>query len=141
MKLEFGSVSGSWFLPVLAALTFGTPGCSTANPTPSGAAATIESSGAESNGADDDSHRSKPPLPDLTRYVDAFIGTAKAPNVTHPVGGGSGGSVFPGASLPWGGIAFSPDTPTGEPSGYAYEDAKITGFSLTHFSGAGCPNG
>ena len=61
--------------------------------------------------------------------------------MTNPVGGGAGGSDFPGASLPWGSVAFSPDTPGGEPSGYAYEDSSITGFSLTHFSGAGCPNG
>jgi predicted alpha-1,2-mannosidase len=81
-----------------------------------------------------------PPLPDVTHFVDPLIGTAPAPNVTHPVGGGEGGSVFPGATVPWGMVQFSPDTPHGSPSGYGYDDTSITGFSLTHFSGAGCPN-
>jgi putative alpha-1,2-mannosidase len=81
------------------------------------------------------------PLPDLTGFVDPIIGTDKAPNVEHPVDGGAGGSVFPGATVPWGMIQFSPDTPNGSPSGYGYYDSSITGFSLTHFSGAGCPNG
>src|SRR5215471_4638629 len=79
------------------------------------------------------------PLPDVTQYVHPVIGTGPA-NVMNPVGGGTGGSVFPGAVLPWGMVQFSPDTPRGEPSGYAYDDTSITGFSLTHFSGAGCPN-
>ena len=81
-----------------------------------------------------------PPQADLTKYVDPIIGTAPAPNVVDPVGGGAGGSVFPGATLPWGMVQFSPDTPNGSPSGYGYDDTSITGFSLTHFSGAGCPN-
>jgi predicted alpha-1,2-mannosidase len=79
------------------------------------------------------------PLPDVTQYVHPLIGTGPA-NVINPVGGGTGGSVFPGAVVPWGMVQFSPDTPRGEPSGYAYDDTSITGFSLTHFSGAGCPN-
>jgi predicted alpha-1,2-mannosidase len=82
-----------------------------------------------------------PPLVDLTPFVDPLIGTADAPGVTNPVGGGAGGSVFPGATLPWGMIQFSPDTPHGSPSGYGYADTSITGFSVTHFSGAGCGNG
>ncbi len=80
-----------------------------------------------------------PTLPDLTQWVDPFIGTASA-GISGAVGGGNGGSVFPGAVVPWGMVQFSPDTPTGEPSGYGYQDSAITGFSLTHFSGAGCPN-
>ena len=79
------------------------------------------------------------PSTDVTQYVNPFIGTGPA-NVMNPVGGGTGGSVFPGAVVPWGMVQFSPDTPNGEPSGYAYDDTSITGFSLTHFSGAGCPN-
>src|SRR5215467_9473574 len=79
------------------------------------------------------------PLPDVTQYVHPLIGTGPA-NVMNPVGGGTGGSVFPGAVVPWGMVQFSPDTPRGEPSGYAYDDTSITGFSLTHFPGAGCPN-
>src|SRR5690349_4823240 len=69
-----------------------------------------------------------PTYPDVTRFVDPIIGTAPA-NVAHPVAGGSGGSVFPGAVLPWGMVQLSPDTPHGEPSGYAYNDTAITGFS------------
>jgi predicted alpha-1,2-mannosidase len=80
------------------------------------------------------------PLPDVTQYVNPFIGTANAPNVTNPVGGGEGGSDFPGATVPWGMVQFSPDTPNASPSGYGYDATAITGFSLTHFSGAGCPN-
>jgi len=76
---------------------------------------------------------------DLAGFVDPFIGTSPsaAPN---PVPGGRGGSVFPGAALPFGMVQFSPDTPKGEPSGYSYDDREISGFSLTHFSGAGCAN-
>ncbi len=57
--------------------------------------------------------------------VDPFIGTI------------GGGNTFPGASLPFGMIQWSPDTTT---SGwYRYNVNKIYGFSLTHLSGAGCP--
>jgi predicted alpha-1,2-mannosidase len=78
-------------------------------------------------------------LEDLAAHVDPLIGTGPS-NVEHPVPGGRGGSVFPGASLPFGMIQWSPDTPRGEPSGYSYDDREIKGFSLTHFSGAGCDN-
>lgn len=76
---------------------------------------------------------------DLTRYADPFVGTddSSAPN---PVPGGAGGSTYPGAVVPFGGVQFSPDTPTAAPSGYRYSDTSIEDFSLTHFDGAGCPN-
>ncbi|HEX4457186.1 MAG TPA: GH92 family glycosyl hydrolase [Polyangia bacterium] len=80
------------------------------------------------------------PLPDVTRYVDPFIGTSDAPSVVNPVGGGGGGSDFPGAAVPFGMVQLSPDTPHASPSGYGYESTAITGFSMTHFSGAGCAN-
>src|SRR5271169_6627299 len=57
--------------------------------------------------------------------VDPFIGTA------------GGGNTFPGATLPFGMIQWSPDTNTD--AWYAYSDKQIDGFSLTHISGAGCP--
>jgi predicted alpha-1,2-mannosidase len=84
----------------------------------------------------------RPPLEpmDLVGYVDPRIGTAPAPSIVDPIGGGRGGSVFPGAVAPFGMVQWSPDTPNGEPSGYLYTDDRINGFSLTHFSGAGCPN-
>ncbi len=60
----------------------------------------------------------------------------------HPLIGTSGdGNVFPGASAPFGMVQWSPDTSAGglsRPGGYAYGDRIITGFSVTHLSGAGC---
>jgi predicted alpha-1,2-mannosidase len=70
---------------------------------------------------------------DPVALVDPFIGT------------GSGGvhvgdvDAFPGASVPFGMVQFSPDTPRRPAGGgYAYDDTSITGFSLTHLSGVGC---
>lgn len=87
--------------------------------------------------------RATPPVaaaePDLTQYVDPLIGTAPS-NSPDPVPGGAGGSTYPGAVVPFGMVQFSPDTPNGSPSGYAYNDTTIEDFSLTHFNGAGCPN-
>jgi len=57
--------------------------------------------------------------------VDPFIGTA------------GGGNTFPGASLPFGMMQWSPDTNTD--AWYRYTEKQIYGFSLTHLSGAGCP--
>lgn len=74
--------------------------------------------------------------------VDPFIGTAKASGVAEAVPGGAGGDVFPGATVPFGVVQWSPDTPNAEvPYGYNHDDTTTTGFSVTHFSGAGCPNG
>jgi predicted alpha-1,2-mannosidase len=62
------------------------------------------------------------------------------------VGTGSGGAVvgqvdtFPGADVPFGMIQWSPDTPSRpDGGGYNHDDSAITGFSLTHVSGPGCP--
>jgi predicted alpha-1,2-mannosidase len=65
--------------------------------------------------------------------VDPFIGTGS--------GGAHVGDVdaFPGASVPFGMVQFSPDTPRRPAGGgYAYDDSSITGFSLSHLSGVGC---
>ncbi|MHB1543401.1 MAG: GH92 family glycosyl hydrolase [Gammaproteobacteria bacterium] len=66
------------------------------------------------------------------QLVDPFIGTS---------GTAAGGPIdtFPGASLPFGMIQWSPDTPS-EPAGggYNYTDRVVTGFGLTHLSGPGC---
>src|SRR4051794_8845498 len=75
----------------------------------------------------------------LTQYVNPFVGTDDS-NSPNPVGGGAGGSTYPGAVVPFGMTQFSPDTPSGSPSGYRDSDRTIEEFSLTHFNGAGCPN-
>ncbi|MFC9324554.1 GH92 family glycosyl hydrolase [Kitasatospora sp. NPDC057015] len=75
----------------------------------------------------------------LTRYVDPFVGSDDS-TAPDPVPGGAGGSTYPGAVVPFGGVQFSPDTPTASPSGYRYSDTSVESFSLTHFDGAGCPN-
>jgi len=56
--------------------------------------------------------------------VDTRIGTA------------GGGNTFPGATLPFGMVQWSPDTTTD--AWYSYTDKAILGFSMTHLSGAGC---
>ncbi|BCJ55813.1 alpha-1,2-mannosidase [Actinoplanes sp. NBRC 14428] len=75
----------------------------------------------------------------LTQYVNPLVGTDDS-NSPNPVGGGAGGSTFPGATVPFGMVQFSPDTPSASPSGYRDRDRTIESFSLTHFNGAGCPN-
>jgi predicted alpha-1,2-mannosidase len=57
--------------------------------------------------------------------VDTFIGTA------------GGGNTFPGATLPFGMVQWSPDT--NQDAWYRYNEKSIYGFSLMHISGAGCP--
>ena len=54
--------------------------------------------------------------------------------------GGGAGNTFPGATVPFGLAVFGPDSfpsADGLPS-YNYADTRLKGFSLTHFSGAGC---
>lgn len=65
--------------------------------------------------------------PSTTPYdsVDPLIGTA------------GGGNTFPGATLPFGMVQWSPDTNTD--AWYRYNEKQLYGFSLTHISGAGCP--
>src|SRR3982751_6368364 len=75
----------------------------------------------------------------LTQYVNPFIGTDDS-NSPNPVGGGAGGSTYPGPVVPFGMVQFSPDTPTASPSGYRDSDRTVEEFSLTHFDGAGCAN-
>ena len=69
---------------------------------------------------------------DFTRWVNPFIGT------------GGHGHTFPGATLPFGMVQLSPDTRTDNwdgSSGYHYSDDVIYGFSHTHLSGTGIPDG
>src|ERR1700755_3723743 len=78
----------------------------------------------------------------LTRYVNPFIGTANSPLPDY-LGGNSSGNTFPGATLPFGMIQWSPDTEKGfgkdERGSYLYADRAVRGLSLTHISGPGCP--
>lgn len=62
-------------------------------------------------------------------FVDPFIGT------------GGHGHTFPGATVPFGMMQFSPDTRMNDwdgCSGYHTSDNAILGFSTTHLSGTGC---
>lgn len=62
-------------------------------------------------------------------YVNPFVGT------------GGHGHTFPGATLPFGMVQFSPDTRIDGSwdgcGGYHYSDSLIYGFSYTHLSGTG----
>jgi len=63
---------------------------------------------------------------DLVDFVDPFTGTA----------GGSKGSCFPSASVPFGMVKLAPLTGGGT-SGYKYNSARARGFTFTRFSGTG----
>jgi predicted alpha-1,2-mannosidase len=69
-----------------------------------------------------------PYVADPAALVNPLIGTSNAVD------------DFPGADAPFGMVQWSPDTPS-RPSGggYEYNDKSITGYSLTHVSGPGCP--
>jgi predicted alpha-1,2-mannosidase len=79
---------------------------------------------------------------DAARYVDPFVGTADSPLPDY-LGGNASGNTFPGATLPFGMVQFSPDTLNGfgpeDRGSYVYKDTAVRGFSLTHLSGPGCP--
>lgn len=73
---------------------------------------------------------------DPAQYVNPLVGTL--PGDTDFGNGGGAGNTFPGADAPFGMLQWSPDTVKSRPGGYAYEDNRIRGFSLTHISGPGC---
>ena len=71
----------------------------------------------------------RPSDTDPASCVDPFIGTA------------GHGHTFPGATVPFGMVQFSPDTRMNDwdgCSGYHTSDNTILGFSTTHLSGTGC---
>lgn len=81
--------------------------------------------------------RGKSGQADFVQYANPMCGT-----------GGAGGvpaednNTYPGATLPFGMIQWSPDTGDGRHrGGYGYADTNIVGFSVDHISGAGCPYG
>jgi len=71
---------------------------------------------------------------DPASEVNPFIGTT------------NGGNTWPGATMPFGMVAFSPEEtplpgrryPIAAPGGYEWRVNGIKGFSLTHLSGTGC---
>ncbi|HEY4779477.1 MAG TPA: GH92 family glycosyl hydrolase, partial [Solirubrobacterales bacterium] len=71
---------------------------------------------------------------DLAGYVNPFAGTRPGPGTF------GGGHNFPGATLPFGMVQWGPDTSPAAPhsGGYDHRDNHISGFGLTHLSGAGC---
>ena len=74
-----------------------------------------------------------PASSDPAAYVNTFVGTS----------GPDAGATFPGASLPFGMIQWSPDTSNAytrkNVGSYVYDDTMIRDFSLTHLNGPGCP--
>lgn len=66
-----------------------------------------------------------------TRYVNPFVGTDGT------------GHTFPGATVPFGMVAPSPDNADrgwDYTSGYQFQNPRILGFTNTHISGAGIPD-
>ncbi len=71
----------------------------------------------------------------LADHVRVFAGTRPGPGTF------GGGHNFPGATVPFGMVQWSPDTTPADHNGrggYDYRDSHIKGFSLTHLAGAGC---
>ncbi len=72
---------------------------------------------------------------DLVAEVDPFVGSS------------NGGNTWPGATLPFGMMAWSPTGTAGDQTnspasnGYSYDVNRLRGFSLTHVNGAGCAPG
>ena len=71
---------------------------------------------------------------DLAGHVDPFAGTRPGPGTF------GGGHNFPGAALPFGMVQWGPETTPAAPhsGGYDHRDNHVSGFGLTHLSGAGC---
>ncbi len=77
-------------------------------------------------------------LPFLVASSAAAQSPATAYDLVDPlIGTAGGGNTFPGATVPFGMIQWSPDTNTD--AWYKYDEKQLYGFSLTHISGAGCP--
>ena len=82
---------------------------------------------------------SQPHLSGPAQWVNPFVGTAASAQ-NFGTGGGAG-NTYPGATVPFGMVQWSPDTLQHDVSyvgGYARQDDHLTGFGLTHLSGAGC---
>ncbi|HEV7399070.1 MAG TPA: GH92 family glycosyl hydrolase [Solirubrobacterales bacterium] len=71
----------------------------------------------------------------LADHVHVFAGTRPGPGTF------GGGHNYPGATVPFGMVQWSPDTTPSDRNGrggYDYRDSHIKGFGLTHLGGAGC---
>ncbi|MFE0461780.1 GH92 family glycosyl hydrolase [Kitasatospora sp. NPDC058965] len=76
---------------------------------------------------------------DPAQYVNPLVGTQQS--ATDYGNGAGAGNTYPGAAAPLGMVQWSPDTVNnGYAASYNYNDNQIRGFSLTHISGAGCPD-
>ncbi|QUR66330.1 GH92 family glycosyl hydrolase [Mycobacterium spongiae] len=64
-------------------------------------------------------------------HVDTLIGTGTGGEIVGEI------NNFPGASVPFGMVQYSPDT-VNNYAGYDYDNPRSTGFSMTHAS-VGCP--
>ena len=73
----------------------------------------------------------------LTSSVQSQSSTSPYDSVDPLIGTAGGGNTFPGATLPFGMVQWSPDTNTD--AWYKSDEKQLYGFSLTHISGAGCP--
>lgn len=73
----------------------------------------------------------------------AALVTDPASSVNPIIGTSGSVDTFPGADSPFGMVQWSPDTTPDRPDGggYEYNDTNISGYSLTHLSGPGCPAG
>ena len=74
----------------------------------------------------------------LVSDVNPFVGTM--PGAADFGTGGGAGNTFPGATMPFGMVVAQPRHDPGARASprYGYADTRLRGFSLTHFSGAGC---
>src|SRR5882757_9484036 len=85
-------------------------------------------------------------LATLLALPSAFASQPDPASLVNPlVGTTNGGNVFPGATVPFGMVQFSPEaTPVNTkrmiaaPGGYEYRATQIRGFSLTNVEGWGC---
>ena len=73
----------------------------------------------------------------LAIFAHAQSSTTPYDSVDPLIGTAGGGNTFPGATLPFGMVQWSPDTNTD--AWYRYNENRLYGFSLTYISGAGCP--
>jgi predicted alpha-1,2-mannosidase len=82
-----------------------------------------------------------------TMSAAAAAGLSPADFVDPLIGSAGDGNTYPGATAPFGMLAWSPtstrgdQTSTGAANGYQYDTTRIRGLSLTHVNGAGCNPG